>query len=297
MSPQSSSPLVVGVSAEALFAAAATERAPSAHDHPYDRPNRETDARPAGLALPLVEALLTSGPGTAPVVEMVCLSSQSAEAGLSVLASLRSRELAIERTVFTGGASCSRYLRAFEVDLFLTRDEGEAREAAEVGTPAVLVLPQPSEAPLEEVRVALDLDHAGADASGAPREREPDDSSLQQLATLALRLRGAAAAAGTPLRTALVTSRGAGDQADAIRRLGRSGLHVDEAFSLGGLPREAVLRSFGAQLLFDARHLASTADAKPEPVAGDSWVREDRSDAADSPGLDTAFSRLRGRRP
>jgi 5'-nucleotidase len=276
MNPQSSVPLVVGVSSAALLG----------------RPG-DGQSLPAGPALPLVQAL--RGQRGAGGAELVLLSREAAEAGPRAIAALRGQQLTIDLTAFTGGASCSRYLSAFEVDLFLTADEEEAREAAEAGRAAALVLSRPSAESGDAIRIAVDLDDAWDGSRERSRESESDDAALAPLASLIKRLRGAAEAAGASLRIAWVTSRGSSHQEESIRRLGRAGLRVDEAFSLSGLPREAVLRAFGAQLLFEARTLPAPPESKPEPSTP--WAREGRPEAEDSSdSLETPFSRLRGRR-
>jgi 5'-nucleotidase len=63
-----------------------------------------------------------------------------------------------------------------------------------------------------------------------------------------------------PIRTALVTARQAPAHERVIRTLREWGIRIDEAFFLGGLPKDQFLRSFGADVFFDdQRHHCEAA--------------------------------------
>src|SRR5260370_36698168 len=62
-----------------------------------------------------------------PLVEVVVMSRNSPETGVRVLNNIRSRRLPISRHAFTGGESVVSYLDAFDVDLFLTTNVGDAQ--------------------------------------------------------------------------------------------------------------------------------------------------------------------------
>ena len=87
--------------------------------------------------VPLVKALLElnrhKADGEAPLVQVVVMSRNSPETGVRVLKNIRSQHLGISRHAFTGGASVVDYLEAFDVDLFLTTNIGDAQRVIDGG--------------------------------------------------------------------------------------------------------------------------------------------------------------------
>ena len=70
-------------------------------------------------------------------------------------------------------------------------------------------------------------------------------------------------AAGTcPVRIAIVTARSSPAHARVIHTLRDWGVNIDEAFFLGGAPKETVLAAFGAQMFFDDQ------DSHVRPASG-----------------------------
>ena len=72
----------------------------------------------------------------------------------------------------------------------------------------------------------------------------------------------------SPIRTALVTSRGAPAHERAIKTLRQWGVRVDEAFFLGGVSKQEVLHAFGAHIFFDdqAAHAEPASQFIPSAV-------------------------------
>jgi 5'-nucleotidase len=295
MTPHPSSPLVIGVSASALFDLRDEEARP-----PEAGPDLEADGEllAPGRGLGLVRAL-AQGRGLPAGVELVVLSQRDADASVRLLASIRSQGIDIPRAAFTGGEALAPYLRAFRVDLFLGRDESEVAEVSHAVVAArVLDLPGRVGRPPEQIRVALDIDALGggeADEPASAEERSPAGLSLEGLARTLARLRGLGEGQALPVRIALVTSHASADQERVLRGLRRAGLRVDEAFSLGGLPKDEVLAAFAPQILVDGRHLPVSSETKPEPPAAATPEEpaappdEERTGS----GLHSPFSRLR----
>jgi 5'-nucleotidase len=67
---------------------------------------------------------------------------------------------------------------------------------------------------------------------------------------------------GSPIRTALITARGAPAHERVIKTLRSWGIRIDEALFLGGKEKGAFLKSFGADIFFDdqIRHCDSAAE-------------------------------------
>ena len=68
-----------------------------------------------------------------------------------------------------------------------------------------------------------------------------------------------------PVRIALVTARSAPAHERVIRTLRAWDVDIDEAFFLGGLPKEPVLKAFRAHIFFDdqAVHIGPAARSVP----------------------------------
>jgi 5'-nucleotidase len=57
----------------------------------------------------------------------------------------------------------------------------------------------------------------------------------------------------SPLRIAIVTARNAPSHLRLIKTLRKWGVYVDEAYFLGGLSKDKVLKAFGAHIFFAIR--------------------------------------------
>lgn len=69
----------------------------------------------------------------------------------------------------------------------------------------------------------------------------------------------------SPLRIAIVTARNAPSHMRVIKTLRKWGVYVDEAYFLGGLSKDKILRAFGAHIFFDDQdtHLESSSKIVP----------------------------------
>ena len=239
-----------------------------------------------GVAFGLARKLLAFNAGAAqPRVEVVILSRNDPVSGLRVFRSAQHYGLAIERGVFTRGASPWRYLRPLKAQLFLSANEADVRSALEAGVPAARVAPQSPQASAahpSELRIAFDGDavlfsdeaeqvyqrdglaafHAHEQTqAGTPLAPGPFKPLLQALQ----QLHQAGAASGMRVRTALVTARSAPAHERAIRTLMDWRIEVDEAMFLGGLPKGEFLREFEPDFFFDdhPRHIESASHHVP----------------------------------
>lgn len=121
----------------------------------------ENTVLPKGTAFPLVEALLSLNEKfEEPIVEVIILSSNSPETGLRVFNSISEYGLDIVRAAFTGGEAKHPYLEAFNIDLFLSRNEKEVQDAIDQGVAAALVYDAPRDyhPNQKEIRIAFDAD-------------------------------------------------------------------------------------------------------------------------------------------
>ncbi|HSW07985.1 5'-nucleotidase [Aquabacterium sp.] len=280
--------LVIALSSRALFDFEEENRLfEASDDHAYMQLQLQRLDQPArpGVAFSLVNKLLAFNTGGPQQVEVVILSRNDPVSGLRVFRSCQHYGLAIERGVFTRGASPWRYLRPLAAQLFLSANEADVRSALDAGVPAARVLPhsaRASSAHPREVRIAFDGDAVlfsdeaervyqrdGLDAfqqhevrqAGTPLAAGPFKPLLLALQ----QLQRAADPAGMRIRTALVTARSAPAHERAIRTLMDWHIEVDEAMFLGGLPKGEFLREFEPDFFFDdqTRHVDSAASHVP----------------------------------
>jgi 5'-nucleotidase len=227
---------------------------------------RRTSSLP-GTGFPLARAVLALNSPDAPRrAEVVVMSRNSTETSLRIFNSIRHYGLDITRAALSGGAPLAPYLRAFKVDLFLSRYEDDVRRALDAGVAAALLYDQPEDPreAAEEIRIAFDGDAIlfsdesekifqadGLEAFARheqARAREPlAEGPFARLLHKLSGLQQAAARDGiTPIRTALVTARGGPAHERVIRTLLAWGIVVDEAFFLGGVPKTGDSRGLPA---------------------------------------------------
>lgn len=250
---------------------------------------RENDALEPGVAFPLVKKLLDLNLllGDKGRVEVILLSRNSSDTGLRVLNSARHHGLDIPRAVFAGGASPYRYVAAFGAQLFLSADPQDVRLALDAGCAAATILPRPPVSATSgesQLRIAFDGDAvlfsdeaerfyrqhglAAFNANEAAAAHRPLPGGPFKDFLLALhRIQALFPAESSPLRTALITARGAPSHERVIRTLRDWGIRIDEALFLGGLDKTRFLQAFNADIFFDDQE-AHCESARPLVTTG-----------------------------
>lgn len=208
-------------------------------------------------------------------VEIVLLSRNSADTGLRIFNSIRAHELAITRAAFCSGRSPYRYVRAFNCNLFLSAEAEDVSQALEQGIAAATLLGRSTRVSVDddELRLAFDGDsvifsdeaervyqEGGLDAfSDAERKAAetplaggPFKAFLSALHHLQSEFSDPATC---PIRTALVTARGAPAHERVIKTLRAWDIRLDESLFLGGREKTEFLRAFGADVFFDDQPL------------------------------------------
>ena len=291
--------LVVAISSRALFDLTEshrvfTEQGVDAY-HAY-QVSHENDVLGPGVAFQLTKKLLALNEQLGEIgrVDVILLSRNSSDTGLRVFNSIRHHGHGIARAAFTGGSSPYRYVSAFGAHLFLSADPSDVRHALAAGCAAATIppsssLPGVSEDP--QLRIAFDGDAVlfsdeserifrrdGLDAFNAnelaaasvPLSEGPFKGFLVALQ----RIQALFPAKESPLRTALITARGAPSHERVIRTLRHWNIRIDEALFLGGLNKAPFLKAFDADIFFDdqeshcedARRLVATGHV-PHGVA------------------------------
>jgi len=294
MTPDLRDTLVVAISTTALFDLAEAERIFVEEGMAaYRAHTRATEDEPLqpGTGMPLVRALLSLNahvrPGDPPLAEVIVLSRNAVETGVRALNAVRGLGLPITRYGFTGGEALDPYLRAFGVDLFLSRNEADVQAVIDAGgcAAALLYAPPAGEAPpTDQLRIAFDADavlfheasevvfktegldafYAAEDAArDLPMAEGPHAAFLKKLARLQERLPDRIEY--NPVRLAIVTARSAPAELRVIRTLRQWGVYVDATFFLGGLAKDAILAAFRPHIYFDDQdhHLASASRSVP----------------------------------
>jgi 5'-nucleotidase len=265
--------LVIGIASRALFdlsASHAVFEQDGLEAYCRYQIEHEDDPLTPGVAFDLTRKLLAlNQPGQSPRVEVILLSRNSADTGLRVFNSIRHHGLAIERAVFTRGESPFRYVPAFGVHLFLSADPADVRQALEAGYAAATILPSHvGNNAGDQLRIAFDGDavifsdeaervyKAGGLAAFSENEvqaaHEPlSGGPFKSFLEMLHRLQAEHPADPSPIRTALVTARGAPAHERVIRTLRHWGIRIDEALFLAGKDKGPFLEAFGADIFFD----------------------------------------------
>lgn len=250
---------------------------------------RENEVLAPGVAFTLVQKLLALNEriGDAGRVEIILLSRNSSDTGLRVFNSIHHHGLDITRAAFTSGASPYRYVSAFDAHLFLSADPDDVRQALAAGCAAATLIPAPSRSAGDTpapVRIAFDGDAVlfsdeaervyRSEGLAAFNEREVAAAAVPLSAgpfkgfLLALhRIQALFPPRDAPLRTALITARGAPSHERVIRTLRDWGIRIDEALFLGGLPKGSFLEAFDADIYFDDQE-GHCADARGRVATG-----------------------------
>ena len=228
-----------------------------------------------GVAFPLVKKLLALNSifqGKA-VVEVILLSRNSADTGLRVFNSIAHHQLNITRAAFTGGENPFAYVAALGAHLFLSADPGDVGNALDAGIAAATIVPSKKdktgvESSHEQLRIAFDGDAVLFSdeaeqvyrASGLQVFEETEKASARQplsggpfkaFLSILHQFQSLSPAETSPIRTALITARGAPAHERVIRTLRAWNIRIDEALFLAGMDKGKFLNAFGADIFFD----------------------------------------------
>lgn len=247
----------------------------------------EDDLLEPGVAFTLVQKLLrlnTLLEGRASV-QIVLLSRNSTDTGLRIFNSIQHYGLDITRAAFTGGESPFSYAAALGADLFLSANADDVRQALEAGMAAATIVPgatASSGVDEDQLRVAFDGDAvlfsdeaeavyqsqgltAFENSERAAAHQPLSGGPFKRFLAVLHQLQSVAAPEVSPIRTALITARGAPAHERVIRTLRAWDIRIDEAMFLGGLDKASFLKAFRADIFFDDQqsHCASASPHVP----------------------------------
>ena len=234
---------------------------------------REEQVLEPGEGFLLVKKLLSLNDqlGDSPV-EVILLSRNSADTGLRVFNSIEAHKLNITRAAFCSGNSPYKYVRAFGSDLFLSTNAEDVRQALAQQVAAATLIGSTVAGNRRcfsnQLKIAFDGDsvlfsdeaervfqESGLDAfsrSEATSAEEPLEGGPFKSFLFALhKLQQQFSYDDLPIRTALVTSRGAPAHERVIKTLRHWDIRLDESLFLGGRDKGEFLMSFEADIFFD----------------------------------------------
>lgn len=292
--PDFTNTLMVGISSRTLFDLEEEDKLfqeKGITDYRKVQREKENIELKPGTAFHLIQALLKLNnlSKTNRLVEVVVMSRNSPETGIRILNSIKSLGLDITRSAFTGGENISDYIEAFEVDLFLSKNESDVQNVIDTKTAAAaLILEHPENFNSEKdtVRIAFDADAVlfsdeseqiyksqGMDAfhqneqenENIPLKEGPHGKLLKTLSKIQKYMNTTIEL--TPLRLAIVTARNSPSHMRVIKTLRDWEVYVDEAFFLGGMSKDKILKAFNAHIFFDDQDLHLDKAKKVVPSA------------------------------
>jgi 5'-nucleotidase len=283
--------LVIAVSSRALFdleAENAIFEAQGPEEYEKYQIEHENEILKPGPGFPLVKAILklNSAVKERRKAEVVIISRAGPSVAIRIMNSILHHKLDITRAAFCKGTPVSRYLDAYSVTLFLSRNKDDVKTALGCKIAAGMLYAKPdsyAEA-LDEIRIAFDGDAVifsdeseriyKAQGLDAFLEHErvnvqkplPEGPFAKLLKGLSF-LQRSRDTGGIAIRTALITARSSPAHERVLRTLRAWRVGVDEAFFMGGVSKQKVVNAFNPHIFFDdqdvhcepAAHFAPTA--------------------------------------
>ena len=232
------------------------------------------------------------------IIEVMIISKNSSEMGIRIFNSIEEYQLPIIRAAFLSGESVVKYLKAFECDLFLSKNATDVKEAINQGFAAARIYNSEGSEPYEknftsearsdsqgnEIRIAFDGDAVifSKEAEEIYRKKNlnaflehekknalsplPEGPFAKFLKTLVLiQKEHSAGKSKFKIKTALVTARSSPAHERVIRTLMTWGVIMDNAFFLGGFSKDKVLKEFNPHIYFDDQkeHLNPASKGSP----------------------------------
>ena len=267
--------LVIGISSRALFdleeSNAVFESEGEVAYAKYQKA-REQEVLQPGTGFRLVQAILALNEKVrgSRRAEVVVTSRNSPATSMRLFHSIKEHGLDIQRSIMTGGTTVARYLKPFCVDLYLSAYENDVTEALESGIAAAVIYGSPKEEvdPCDEIRIAFDGDNVlfggeseavfqlhgleGFVAHEVKHASRPlaDGPFAKLLRTVAV-LQRDPSFEKPPIRTALITARSMPTHLRVLNTFQEWGIHVDEAFFMGGVSKTGILQKFKPHIFFD----------------------------------------------
>ena len=282
--------LVIGISSSALFDLEESDSVfRTQGEQSYREYQRENQDIPlvTGEAYPFIRRLFKLNEiSDEPLVEVILLSRNDPDTGLRVMNSIEHYNLSITRAVFLQGQSAHKYIPAFDIELFLSANEGDVKQAIDANYPAGQILHGNISDDVEDrqLRIAFDFDGVLADDESESIYKENKNldefyshestkvdiahnpgplknfidriSHIQKLEN-AYKLENPNYE--PVLRVSIVTARNAPSHKCAINTMREWGILANEAFFMGGVEKSKVLEILKPHIFFDDQKLHLTS--------------------------------------
>lgn len=308
MPPDLTDTLVIGISSRSLFD---LERENTIFENEglkaYSEFQQDNEARvlEPGTAFPLVEAFLKLNEKLGEhLVEVVIMSQNNPQTGLRVMNSIDFYNLGITRAAFSGGQPLGPFLEAYSVDLYLSKNLEDVQDAVDHGIASAQLYapPETFNPDADEIRIAFDGDavlfsedseiiykQQGLDAflehekvfADLPLPEGPFGKVLKTLSKIKN------LSEEKYVRIALVTARDGPAHERVILTLRSWGVTVDEAYFLGGLSKNNVLKAFNAHIFFDDQDKHAGPASEIVPSARVPYKTSSELYDKDAPGPDS----------
>jgi 5'-nucleotidase len=248
----------------------------------YQRENQDIPLV-TGVAYPFIRRLLKLNEiSDEPLVEVILLSRNDPDTGLRVMNSIEHYDLSITRAVFLQGQSAYKYIPAFDIELFLSANEGDVKQAVDAGFPAGQILHGNISDDIEDMqlRIAFDFDGVLIDDEAETVYKKSNElcdfhshesskvdiahnpgplknfldrvSYIQKLETT-YKLKDPNYE--PVLRVSIVTARNAPSHKRAINTMREWDILANEAFFMGGVEKSKVLEILKPHIFFDDQKL------------------------------------------
>ena len=278
--------LVIGLSSSALFDLDESDKVfKEQGEQAYRDYQRENQDIPliTGVAYPFIRRLLKLNEiSDEPLVEVILLSRNDPDTGLRVMNSIEHYELSITRAVFLQGQSAYKYIPAFDIELFLSANEGDVKQAVDAGFPAGQILHGNISDDIEDMqlRIAFDFDGVLIDDEAETVYKKSNElgdfhshesskvdiahnpgplknfldriSYIQKLET-SYKLKNPNYE--PVLRVSIVTARNAPSYKRAINTMREWDILANKAFFMGGVEKSKVLEILKPHIFFDDQKL------------------------------------------
>ncbi|NLS14829.1 5'-nucleotidase [Vibrio sp. SM6] len=279
--------LVVGLSSSALFDLQDSDeifRSKGEDIYRYYQREKQDEPLAKGVAFPFVRRLLKLNElrPEDPPVEVILLSRNDPDTGLRVMNSIEHYGLGMTRAVFLQGKSPYIYIPAFDIELFLSANYQDVRQAVLAGYPAGQILKGDITDDTDdlELRIAFDFDGVIADdeAEGiyqnsgqladfhtheselvnVPHNPGPLKKFLQRISDiqkLESKKENEDPTYSPMLKVSIVTARNAPSHKRVINTMRVWDISVNEAFFMGGVEKSKVLNILKPHMFFDDQKL------------------------------------------
>nr|CAB3264461.1 cytosolic 5'-nucleotidase 1A [Phallusia mammillata] len=284
--PKPDTAIIIAVSSRALFDLTEErtlyEKEGLAKYIEYMIEKENTPLKP-GSAFPFIQALacinlklLELDPQEKNLFDVVLMSNQSAQIGVSLINSINYHKMTIERVCLTAGKSVIGYLSAYNTDLYLSADEDNVVQALNRGIASARLFAGGSTKASQscsKLKIAFDGDAVlfsdeaeiiakehglekffenEAKKANQPLDYGPLHKFAMKIGEIKKKFSDRGIIEDCPIRTYLVTARSAASSGlRALRTLRVWGLDIDEALFLAGAPKGPILEKIKPHLFFD----------------------------------------------